>query len=117
MTSRGPRPDLTKNRTVLFGKHQGIAYEDMIENYPDYCEWVMNTADIEDEANPELHHFASYLISKGFGNRKKPAVRQPAVYNMDAEPAHFPGTPPSDSAATLSSGWQDVQTGNDPDVA
>ena len=56
-------------RVVGFGKYRGTSYEEMEEKYPQYCNWVIQTFEIEDEADQRLKHFAVYLLKKGFGGR------------------------------------------------
>ena len=45
------------------------SFEEMVEMYPQYCEWVIQTREIEDETSPDLKHFADYLLLTGFGGR------------------------------------------------
>ena len=54
---------------VGFGKYKGTSYEEMEKTYPQYCNWVIQTFEIEDECDPRLKHFAVYLLKKGFGGR------------------------------------------------
>ena len=70
--------DTQEQRTVHFGKHKGQTYEEMAINNPSYCEWVITTYEIEDEASYELKHFAAFLLFQGFGGRPVP-TRVPEV--------------------------------------
>ena len=58
-------------RTVRFGKHKGTSYELMMTEQKSYCEWVIQTYEIEDQSSdPTLIHFATFLLEQGFNGRK-----------------------------------------------
>ncbi len=43
----------TDQMMVNFGKHQGNSYPEMVKQYPQYCEWVITTMELEEEASQE----------------------------------------------------------------
>ena len=55
--------------TMGFGKHQGKTYQGMVETLRSYCEWVLTTMAIEEEACQELKHLGHYLLITGFNGR------------------------------------------------
>ena len=58
-------------RMVRFGKHKGTSCELMMVEQKSYCEWVIQTYEIEDKSSdPALIHFATYLLEQGFNGRK-----------------------------------------------
>ena len=65
-----PIPNLNPLRpnTMLFGKFQGKSYEEVLEDSPEYCEWVIQTAEMEPSSG-ELLHFAKFLTEKGLMQR------------------------------------------------
>ena len=77
-------------RMVRFGKHKGTSYELMMNEQKAYCEWVINTYEIEDKSSdPTLIHFAVYLLQQGF-NGRVPTTKLDQEYEkeekeMDAE--------------------------------
>ena len=54
---------------VRFGRHRGTSYQNMMKDFPNYCEWVLDTDATEPEAGPDLQHFAVYLKMQGFNGR------------------------------------------------
>jgi len=64
-------------RTIAFGKHKGTTYEDAMPEYPQYCEWVLNTYEIEDECTNAFKHFAVYLLKIGFNGREPQDSKKP----------------------------------------
>ena len=69
--------DTEELTTVRFGKHRGTKYHDMMETNPSYCNWVIETYEIEDEADAALKHFAVYLKMQGFGGRNPTTQKVP----------------------------------------
>ena len=74
----------TATETVMFGKHKGKAYSDVMQQYPAYCNWVLETAEIEDEASICLQHFASWLEMMEF-----PRTRQTPELPMTGEEGSY----------------------------
>ena len=68
---RWERLDLTKlaetetpqdDDLVRFGKHQGRTYLEILTEFPQYAQWVIDTTMTEtDECSPGLTHLANYL--------------------------------------------------------
>ena len=49
---------------VTFGKHAGKTYDQVLQSYPGYCEWVMKTAEEGDDVGVQLIKFARYLATR-----------------------------------------------------
>ena len=85
-----------EEQKVRFGKHSNLTYKEITESYPKYCEWVITTSEMEDEACPQLHELARYLKKKKDQAMKNPQsssqnpVKRGAsvveVFKMDVEP-------------------------------
>ena len=117
----GPNPQFGNAELlkIRFGKHAGKTYQQALSEYPSYCEWVILTADIEDEASPELQHFAQWLVKKGC-NGRMPAQEErdspvlkgknPTTHRMDMDDDaqaggwEVPGEEPSNASASSDAG-------------
>jgi len=44
-----------------FGKHAGLTYQHVLQNYPGYCAWIVDTAKQDHESSPQLLRFEKYL--------------------------------------------------------
>ena len=64
--------DTAEKTTIRFGKHRGMSYQAAMESKPQYCEWVIQTAEMEPESGEDLNHFSNWLIMMGFGGRTPP---------------------------------------------
>ena len=49
---------------ITFGKHAGKTYNTVYVTHPDYCEWILKTAETGDSPSPELLKFAKYLATR-----------------------------------------------------
>ena len=47
---------------VLFGKHNGKTFREVYDNYPTYCNWVIETQEQGESPSPQLLYFAKYLL-------------------------------------------------------
>ena len=47
-----------------FGAHATLTYEIVAQGYPSYCEWVLNTVEMEADVSPQLARFAHYLMMR-----------------------------------------------------
>ena len=70
--------------TVGFGRHRGMSYQSMMKDFPNYCEWVLDTDATEPEACPALQHFAAYLKMQGF-NRRAPIPQETTKKETEEE--------------------------------
>ena len=70
--------------TVGFGRHRGMSYQSMMEDFPNYCEWVLDTDATEPEACPDLKHFAAYLKRQAF-NRRAPIPQETTKKETEEE--------------------------------
>ena len=46
---------------VVFGKHKGKTYHDILSEKPNYAEWVVSTVEKKMESSPVIVHLATYL--------------------------------------------------------
>ena len=46
---------------VVFGKHKGKTYHDILSKKRNYAEWVVNTVEKKMESSPVIVHLATYL--------------------------------------------------------
>lgn len=51
----------TDNDLLGFGKHKDLSYKDVLQNYPNYVQWVLDTYAEEKEASQQLKKFALYI--------------------------------------------------------
>ena len=49
------------SHVVLFGRHMGKTYKEVYQNNPDYCEWVIRTANTETNPSPGFTKFARWI--------------------------------------------------------
>ena len=49
---------------VMFGQHAGRTYQEILEKFPAYAEWVVTTATMEPESTPGLIHLATFIRSR-----------------------------------------------------
>ena len=49
---------------ITFGKHRGITYRQLYDNFPKYVQWVINEATDNEECQPDLVRLNSYLTAK-----------------------------------------------------
>ena len=57
--------DAATGRDILtFGRHTGKTYDTVYTLHPDYCNWVLNTAETGDSPSPQLVKFARYLSTR-----------------------------------------------------
>ena len=49
---------------VFFGKHVGKTYAQIYNEYPQYAQWVLMTAQQEEEAGAQLLRLASYIQTR-----------------------------------------------------
>ena len=49
---------------ICFGKHMGKTCKTVYEKYPEYCEWILKTAETGDDPCQQLMKFAKYLASR-----------------------------------------------------
>ena len=54
---------------------------------PQYCEWVITTAEMEPEAHNDLLHFANWLVMTGFGGRTPPEEEEEEEEEMTMDPS------------------------------
>ena len=54
---------LDDNDILTFGKHLGYTYLQVWKQDPNYCQWVLETAEMGD-ASPQLKRFAHYVAQK-----------------------------------------------------
>jgi len=54
-------PEGTAASIVTFGKHRGSTYTELLTQYPDYCDWVLDTAQREESQNPSFLALVKYL--------------------------------------------------------
>jgi len=56
---------------VTFGKHRGRSYQEVLEDDPDYCEWIVQKARTEasspEGVGPNLQKWADWLMKNGVG--------------------------------------------------
>jgi hypothetical protein len=52
------------NDILCFGKHLGKTCATVYKLYPEYCEWILKTAETGDDPCPQLMRFAKYLATK-----------------------------------------------------
>ena len=63
---------------IAFGKHKGKTYYDLVEDEPDYCEWLVNQVDIE-KTNNGLFSFLiknQFEVDKNYNNKKKQETQE-----------------------------------------
>ena len=70
--------------TVGFGRHRGMSYQSMMKDFPNYCEWVLDTDATKPEACPDLKHFAAYLKRQAF-NRRAPIPQETTKKETEEE--------------------------------
>ena len=49
---------------ITFGKHTGKTYNTVYVQHPDYCEWILRTAETGDSPSQSLLRFADFLATK-----------------------------------------------------
>ena len=54
--------DPSDSDPILFGKHVGLTYLEVYNQYPKYCSWVLETAENDDKPSAGLLRLASYLL-------------------------------------------------------
>ena len=52
---------LTEHSVLTFGKHKNHTYANVKAMYPDYCAWVLMTANESEDCDLGLYRFASCL--------------------------------------------------------
>ncbi len=118
-TAIHPNFETQMHRTLAFGKHSGMTYEQTRDMYPQYCTWVKLTADMEEECDPRLSHFAVWLHqqdNQGAAQSAAPRATPPAP--TARPPAPTAGTD-SDSNKTVfhfnletsDAEWSDLNVG------
>ena len=53
------------NDIITFGKHIGKTCATVYNKHPEYCEWILKTAETGDDACQQLMKFAKYIASRG----------------------------------------------------
>ena len=48
---------------VTFGKNAGMTYDEVYQQHPSYCNWVITTAEVGDSPDVSLVKFARYLVT------------------------------------------------------
>ena len=49
---------------ITFGMHCGKTYDTVYLNHPEYCDWILRTAESGDDASAVLKKFARYLATR-----------------------------------------------------
>ena len=49
---------------VTFGRHAGLTYDEVYQQHPSYCGWVINTAEVGDDPGESLVKFARHLVTR-----------------------------------------------------
>ena len=63
IASPSPSPSSSRehdNKTITFGKHNGLRFIDVFDNEYDYCTWVMN----QNEPSPNMCELQAYIRSR-----------------------------------------------------
>ena len=75
----------TPTDIVMFGKHQGRTYQDILSEFPNYAEWVVKTVEMEMESGPAMVHLATYLKPFVRGQNLFRPITEDDYEEMDAE--------------------------------
>ena len=54
----------TDTEVLTFGKCVGQTYKQTATKNPDYCQWILQTADGDGDSCPQLKRFAQYLVDR-----------------------------------------------------
>ena len=49
---------------ITFGKYMGKTYQAIYLEHPEYCDWILQTAETGDHPSQQLLRFAKYLATK-----------------------------------------------------
>jgi len=52
---------------ITFGRHKGRGFKEVLEDDPDYCEWIVTEAGRPDGVGQSLQGFADWLMKNGVG--------------------------------------------------
>ena len=70
---------------VVFGKHKGKTYHDILSRKPNYAEWVVNTVEKKMESSPVIVHLATYLKPFVRGQNLFRPITEDDYEEMDAQ--------------------------------
>ena len=60
-----PPPHEEDKMIMDFGRHKHLSYQQVLDDHPQYCIWVLEMDDQEPDCSEQLARFAQYLREKG----------------------------------------------------
>ena len=54
----------TDTEVLTFGKCVGQTYKQTATKNPNYCQWILQTADGDGDTSPQLKRFVQYLVAR-----------------------------------------------------